>query len=159
MLRPPLELELGGLGSRKCASPPALSMIPLNQYLQVDCQVSETVQIEPTIMTMAPSSGTAAHIVLKDARELVHRPTGPACAFVGVAHPLKGYGGCSSLEVPRDASRICKLLGLKGLKLAPTGPNLHASGGKSFICTSRGNQAGSTLHLSLRALRPPSNHR
>ena len=40
----------------------------------------------------------AGHVTVRGVKELVHHPSGPACPFVGVEHPIKGYGGTLVLE-------------------------------------------------------------
>ena len=87
--------EMQGLGQKRCPSPAALNMIPLNQNPSSDSRVKGTVVLEPTIMTTGDSwlPHPAGHVLVAGAKELVHHVTGPACAFVGVEHSLKGVAG------------------------------------------------------------------
>ena len=82
-----------GLGQKRCSSPAALSMIPLNQNPSSNSRVKGTVVLEPTIMTTGDSW-------------LPH----PACAFVGVEHSLKGTlllepGGSARRLEPNEVAR------------------------------------------------------
>ena len=71
-------------------------------------RVTGVVQLEPTIMTTGDRwlPHPAGHVVVKGVKELVHHPSGPACAFVGVEHPLKGFGGTLILEAGGTARRL-----------------------------------------------------
>ena len=48
----------------------------------------------------------AGHVLVEGSKELVHHVTGPACAFVGVEHPLKGFGGTLLLEPGGSARQL-----------------------------------------------------
>ena len=92
--------EVQDLSRKQCSSPPSLTMLPLAQNPSPECRIAGVVQLEPTIMTTGDRwlPHPAGHVMVKGAKELVHHPSGPACAFVGVEHPLKGFGGTLVLE-------------------------------------------------------------
>ena len=110
-LRVPQECCVQDLSKKQCSSPPSLSMIPLVQTPSASSCVAGTVQLEPTIMTTGDAwlPHPAGHVTVGGAKELVHHPSGPACAFVGVEHPLKGYGGTLILE-PGGTARCLELV-------------------------------------------------
>ena len=88
--------------------PPSLTMLPLVQNPSPECRVAGVVQLEPTIMTTGDRwlPHPAGHVTIKGVKELVHHSSGPACAFVGVEHPLKGFGGTLILEAGGTARRL-----------------------------------------------------
>ena len=100
--------EVQDLSRKQCSSPPSLTMLPLAQNPSPECRIAGVVQLEPTIMTTGDRwlPHPAGHVMVEGVKELVHHPSGPACAFVGVEHPLKGFGGTLVLEARGTATRL-----------------------------------------------------
>ena len=131
--------DVQDLSKKQCMSPPSLKMVPLVQSPSPASRVSGTVQLEPTIMIRGDAwlPHPAGHAVVEGIKELVHHPSGAACAFVGVEHPLKGFGGTLVLEAGGTARRLEPLEVARGVE-----PDLYLSEAKQL------GQDKAHLHLA-----------
>ena len=84
------------------------------------------------------------------AKELVHHVTGLACAFVGVEHSLKGFGGTLLLEPAFRRVGLSPMLAPKRFWKTITIRRFRDSEGALSICISQRNGGGGTLPLLLR---------
>ena len=86
----------------------------------------------------------AGHVVVKGVKELVHHPSGPACAFVGVEHSLKGFGGTLILEAGGTARRLesAEVVRAQGVEIDLYLAEVQQHGRIKPICTWPGSLGG-----------------